>query len=128
MITVTAAVIEKDNKVLCARRKPGLHLEGHWEFPGGKIEQGESPEQCLQRELNEEFGITSQIGDYIGKSVYHYDEKSITLLAYFAKHISGTFQLIEHDEICWCTLDKLLNRKWAPADIPLIHLLLKEHH
>jgi len=70
MVKVTAAIIEKDGKVLIARRRKGSHLEGKWEFPGGKIEQKETPEECLKRELNEEFGIEAQIDEFICSNRY----------------------------------------------------------
>ena len=81
-IDVTAAVIIADNQVLAARRKAGSHLAGFWEFPGGKIEAGETPEVCLQRELKEELGITSKIGRFLGESLYDYDVKIVRLMAY----------------------------------------------
>jgi 8-oxo-dGTP diphosphatase len=82
LITVTAAIIQKENRIFAARRKRGRHLEGMWEFPGGKLEPGESPEVCLARELAEELGIKTTVGRYLGESVYDYGEKVIKLLAY----------------------------------------------
>lgn len=66
---VTAALIVKADKVLATRRRPREHLEGYWEFPGGKIEKGETPECCLERELSEEFGISTRIKSFIGESI-----------------------------------------------------------
>lgn len=119
-IDVTAAVIVKSGKVLAARRGPGKHLEGCWEFPGGKLEESETPEHCLQRELNEEFCITSRVGPYIGESLYDYGSKVVRLLAFQVEHISGDFQLIDHDELRWLALDELYDVDWAPADVPLV--------
>lgn len=68
MKQVTAAVIEKDGRVLIAQRKTGDALAGKWEFPGGKLEPGETPEACLRRELREEFGVETEIGDFICSS------------------------------------------------------------
>jgi len=120
MIEVTAAIIEKNGLVLVARRKEGIHLAGFWEFPGGKIEMGETPEECLYRELKEEFQIDTKIGEFAGDSVYDYGAKVIRLSAYLVEHTSGEFQLIDHDKIDWLSLDELHNIKWAPADIPLV--------
>ena len=65
MTIVTCAIIEKDGKILIARRAEGQKLAGKWEFPGGKVEDGESPEECLKRELEEEFGIPTEVGEFI---------------------------------------------------------------
>lgn len=124
MIRVCAAIIEKNDLVLAARRKPGKHLAGFWEFPGGKIEENETPEQCLLRELKEEFDIVAEIGDYIGISEYNYGEKHIQLFAYLAKHISGDFKLNDHDNIVWIRHNQFNELEWAPADIPLINSYL----
>jgi len=86
-IDVTAAIIVKDHKAFAARRKQGTHLAGYWEFPGGKLEQGEAPEQCLARELQEEFKITTRIGDFVAESIYDYGSKIVRLLAYQVEHV-----------------------------------------
>jgi mutator protein MutT len=119
-IDVTAAIIVKDKKVFSARRKAGSHLAGFWEFPGGKLEAGETPEQCLARELHEEFQIVTRIGAYVGESIYDYGTKAVRLMAYQVDHLSGEFELIDHDEIRWLALDELDSVEWAPADIPLV--------
>ncbi|MEH6519292.1 MAG: NUDIX domain-containing protein [Halioglobus sp.] len=120
MINVTAAIIVKDGKVLAARRGPGKHLEGYWEFPGGKLEENETPEECLERELTEELSISSRVGIYIGESIYDYGQKVVRLLAYEVEHLDGEFELIDHDAMCWLGLDDLDSVEWAPADIPLV--------
>ena len=74
-IDVAAAVILDNDKIFAARRKPGTHLEGYWEFPGGKVKTNETPEQCLFRELQEELCIITEVGQYIGESVHDYDTK-----------------------------------------------------
>lgn len=122
MIKVAAAIIEKDNTVLAARRKPGTHMAGYWEFPGGKIEKNETPEQCLVRELFEEFTIQSRIGKLSGENIHRYCDKTIHLAAYLVEHIGGEFELKDHDEMRWLTLDELNTVDWAPADIPLVEI------
>ncbi len=121
-IIVTAAIMVKANKVFAARRNPGSHMAGFWEFPGGKIEAGETPEDCLARELFKEFGIVTKVGDFFCESTHDYGTKTIQLLAYRVEHISGEFELMAHDDLRWLSLDELDQIKWAQADVPLVAL------
>jgi len=120
VITVTAAIVVKDNRILAARRRAGMRLEGLWEFPGGKLEAGETPQQCLARELAEEFGIETSIGRCVGESVHDDGVLTVRLLAYQVTHVSGDFSLTDHDKMKWLTRDTLYTVQWAPADIPLV--------
>ena len=119
-IDVTAAILERDGKILIAQRGAGGHLAGKWEFPGGKVRRGESPEDCLRRELHEEFGIEADIGGFVAESTYDYGIKRIRLLAYRARHVAGEFVLKEHTQLRWVAQDKLVGFDLAPADLPLI--------
>jgi len=119
-IDVTAAIIVKDDRVFAARRKAGLHLAGFWEFPGGKLEEGETAEGCLSRELREELNINTRIGAYVGESLHDYGTKIVRLMAYQVEHVSGDFKLSDHDEMRWLAVDELESVEWAPADIPLV--------
>lgn len=98
-LEVTAAVIMDKNKILTAKRSPGKHLAGHWEFPGGKIEPGETPEQCLKRELKEEFTIESEIREFVAESIFDYGDKRLSILTYKFKYLSGEFHIKDYDEI-----------------------------
>jgi len=122
MIEVTAAILEEGNKIMIARRVQGKHLAGFWEFPGGKIEQDETPEICLIRELKEEFEIDVTIGNYIGESIFEYPEKTIRLKAFTCEIINGKMKLNDHDKIEWIKLEEIANYNLAPADLPLIEL------
>ncbi len=128
MVEVIAAILFKDEQILLARRKFGKHLAGFWEFPGGKIEKDEDPDTCLMRELNEEFGIQSKVGEHFVDSDYKYDHIQIRLKAYFVEHVSGEFIPVDHDLIDWVKIKDLHTYKLAPADIPIVRKLQLENH
>jgi 8-oxo-dGTP diphosphatase len=123
LIPVTAAIIEKEGRILAARRAQDMHLAGFWEFPGGKLEEGESPEECLARELHEELGVVVRVEAFFAESVYDYGDKIVRLLAYRVSHVSGEFRLVDHDKLVWLSADELHTLLWAPADIPLVKKL-----
>lgn len=121
MIKVVAAILQNDDKILIAKKKEGKPLAGFYEFPGGKVEEGENPEDSLVRELMEEMSIKVTVKDYVGKSIYDYGNgKVIELLGYTAEIIEGDIVLTDHDEYRWVTLEEVRNYNIAPADIPLI--------
>lgn len=122
MIRVTAAIIEKDGKFLIARKRVGA-LAGMWEFPGGKIEPGESPEECLKREILEEFGMEITVGQHLATSQYTYPHIAIELMGYHATYQSGELTLTDHDRIEWVTPTGMENYTFAPADLPLVSAL-----
>ena len=125
MKQVTAAVIEKDGKILIAQRRRGDTLAGKWEFPGGKLEPGETPEVCLRRELKEEFGVDTKIGAFICSSKFEYRHLPIELLVYKAEHLSGEFRLNDHDRIEWVLPAGLADYDFCGADIPVVALLVR---
>jgi 8-oxo-dGTP diphosphatase len=125
MKDVTAAIIIKEGKVLIARRALGENHAGGWEFPGGKIEPGETPEQCLKRELFEELSIDTKIKGFFAESVYEYSTGSIRLLAYFADILRGDIGLSVHDQIEWAEPGHLLDYNLLPADLPIAVKLTK---
>ena len=123
MLIVTAAVIQRDHLIFAARRAPGRHLAGYWEFPGGKVETGESPQTCLARELEEELTIQAQIGEFVAESIFDYGERKICLLAYRVQQFSGEIKLQDHDQSRWLPLQAMDSLQWAPADIPILQAL-----
>ena len=125
IIRVTAAILEKDRKILIAKRKTGDDLfAGLWEFPGGKVEKGETPKECMARELREELDIDVEVGELITSNKHKYPHGIFELLAYRVKHISGEMVLNAHDEIKWVTADEMSSFEFPPADIPIINELL----
>ena len=121
MIKVVAAILKKEDKILIAKKREGKPLAGMWEFPGGKIEEGETPEESLIRELREERDIKIKVKEYVGESIYDYgDGKVISLKGFTAEIVEGNIKLTDHDEYKWVTLEEIYNYKVAPADIPLI--------
>ena len=123
LIEVTAAILIKDNRLLIAQRKLKDKLPNKWEFPGGKVENKETPEECLKREIKEEFGIGISVGEFLGESVYHYDHISIRLLAYRTFWNTGELKIKAHQSIKWITISQLGQFDFAPADIPFVDKL-----
>lgn len=123
MKEVTAAIIVHNNRVLIARRGPGQKLAGKWEFPGGKIEVGETPEACLVREIKEELGVEIEIDEFFGESLYRYEAGEIRLLGYKAKWVAGDIKTTVHSEIRWIGQDELGDYDFAPADLPFVEKL-----
>jgi len=127
MTEVVCGIIYKEDKIFIARKKKGKSLAGFWEFPGGKIEKNESPEEALERELNEELGMSISIKDYLGSNHHEYSSKKIKLIAYNCIYIDATLNLIDHDEFKWVMPSDLINYQIAPADIPLIKFIIEKN-
>jgi len=120
---VTAAILKNNGRLLIAQRKSIAKLPNKWEFPGGKVELGETPEDCLKREMKEEFGIDVSVGEYLGESIYHYDHGSIKLMAYRTVWDSKEIEINAHKAIKWVTIGELQDYDFAPADIPFVKKL-----
>jgi 8-oxo-dGTP diphosphatase len=119
MITVTAAILIHENKFLIARRKSSIRHAGKWEFPGGKLEIGETPEQCLTREIKEEFSIEISVDRFFCESTYTYNRGAVHVLSYVASWLSGEITPVDHDDYVWAVARDLLEYDLLPADIPL---------
>ncbi len=120
-INVVAAVIHNEHKeILCALRSPVMALPNLWEFPGGKIEEDESHETALIREIQEELNIQIEVGENVEDTYFEYENFTIQLTSYFASIKSGEMKATEHAELRWVTIDKLIDLEWAPADIPAV--------
>lgn len=123
MKEVTAAIITNNDKILIAQRAKNENLAGKWEFPGGKTEKGETPQQCLKREIQEELELNIEVGEFFGESIYTYSNGQIKLIAYFSTIIDGKIHLHVHDQVEWVTIDEIGKYDFAPADIPLVEKL-----
>lgn len=123
-VHVVGAIIENDQQeILCALRGPEMTLPNYWEFPGGKIEKGESKEEALKREIKEELGCVIEVFEHIEDTTYEYEKVIVRLETFMAKVISGIPVVSEHAEIKWVSKEDLQSLNWAPADIPAIEKL-----
>ena len=121
------AIIDQDkNKVLAGKRNADRLVGGMWEFPGGKIEKGETPQEAAKRELKEEFHDEVQIGPQLGETVsYEYDFGIVKLTVFFAKLLTNNFDLVAHSEVEWLSADEVQKLNWAPANAPLVKELAR---
>ena len=122
-MAVTAAIIEKDGAVLIVRKGPGTRHAGKWEFPGGKVESGEEPEACLEREIFEELGIRVHVRRFICESLYRYPHATIRLMAFRVQWVSGDIRLTDHDTMAWVAPPDLTAWELLPADVPIAKAL-----
>lgn len=123
---VGAVSVNEQGDILCALRSPEMSLPNLWEFPGGKIEEGEMPEQSLIREIQEELDCTVEVYELIEDVVHEYPNVIVNLLTYKTKIVEGTPTAREHAELKWVPLQELRSLEWAPADIPTIDKLLAD--
>jgi len=127
MRLVTAAIIISKGKVLIARRRPGDTGEGLWEFPGGVVEPGETLQQCLERELREELGVTAEIGQTIAESVTQDSRSYLKLVALEARITGGEITPTAHDLVEWVSLEELASYNLSAPDVPIAKLLAKRN-
>jgi 8-oxo-dGTP diphosphatase len=122
-VVVTAAVVERDGKVLVARRKPGLVAAGLWEFPGGKLEKGEDPRQGLERELFEELGVRSEAGELVCSVPFEGTQARFELVVLRVKILSDDFTLTDHDAVRWLAPEAMDEAVFSKPDRPVVRLL-----
>ena len=128
MITpVTCAIILFEGKVLATQRSESMNLPGLWELPGGKVESGESPEDCLHREIKEELNIEIDLLEKWDSSEHSYQRgKTIQLIPFLASYKAGELILSEHSAFRWLGLSELFEVNWAQADIPIVQELSRK--
>lgn len=127
MITVVAALIKKNNKVLIARRSTGdANVLGKWEFPGGKLEDNETEEHAIEREIKEEFEMDIKAHKFLINNICEYPNKTIDLRLYDCEYLSGKFLLHNHSEYKFVDKKNLMNYELCPADIPLAKYVMKK--
>lgn len=124
-VKVVAAVIKKDNKIFATQRGYG-ELKDGWEFPGGKMEEGETPEEALRREISEELDIQVSVGSFIDTIEYDYPAFHLSMDCFWCEIISGDLQLKEHEAARWLSVKELDSVDWLPADIILLDKIKEE--
>ena len=124
-VKVVGAIIENENKeILCALRSKDMSLAKYWEFPGGKIEQGESISDAIVREIKEELSCTIEFIDVFYDNIHEYENVIVNLITVKCKLVHGTPKANEHAKLLWLPKEYLESLTWAPADIPTIEKLL----
>ncbi len=126
-IKVVGAIIRNDaQEVLCALRSSTMSLPNLWEFPGGKIEEGEQPKETLKREIMEELGCNIEVYGLVENTTYDYGSVIINLQTYCARIVSGAPVATEHAALLWLPAANLESLVWAPADIPAVQRIMNE--
>ena len=121
-LQVVAAVICDGGRIFATQRGYGEHKDG-WEFPGGKIEQGETPRQALAREIREELDTEISVGEYLTTVEYDYPAFHLSMQCYWCAIVEGTPVLKEHEAARWLDLDSLDSVAWLPADLSVVELI-----
>lgn len=122
-IEVVAGIITDKDKIFCCQRGNKGPLALKWEFPGGKIEDGETHQEALKRELKEELDITVTVGSFLTTVMHQYPTFLLTMHCYYVDITEGTIELIEHIDSAWCDIEELSSFDWASADAPIVALL-----
>jgi len=127
LVKVVGAIIENnDNEILCALRSPVMSLPNLWEFPGGKIEEGEGYKEAIEREIFEELDCNVEFIEVFNDNTHEYDKFIVNLITIKCRLTSGTPKASEHSKIIWLKRENLHSLKWAPADVPAVDQLVAE--
>ncbi|MEW4371751.1 (deoxy)nucleoside triphosphate pyrophosphohydrolase [Paenibacillus kandeliae] len=126
-IKVSAGVIIDNDKVLITRRASTENFAGGWEFPGGKIEVYETPQECVVRELKEELNIDVAVGAFCTETTHHYEDFSVTLIAYYCTIVKGEISLSVHDKYKWIKIKDLLGHELLLADVPIAEKIVEDY-
>ena len=124
-VRVVAAVIRKDNKIFATQRGYGEFKDG-WEFPGGKIEEGEPPEQALAREIKEELNTEIQVGKLVDTIEYDYPKFHLSMDCFWCEIMQGGLELKEHEAARWLSKEELYSVDWLPADVGVVERIEEE--
>ena len=123
-VHVVGAIIENNkNEIFCALRSSEMTLPNYWEFPGGKIEENETPQEALAREIKEEFNCEISVGEKVEDTTYEYEKVIVRLETYLSVILKGLPTAVEHAETRWVPRDQLMSLNFAPADIPAVKKL-----
>lgn len=127
MIDVVAAIItNREGNFLITQRNLNKAQGGLWEFPGGKVEQNETKENAIVREIKEELNIEISVDEYLGEKTFNYPNKEINLIALKCSILSGNIKLTEHEDYKWSSNNELRNYNFAPADMFIVDKLTKK--
>lgn len=127
LVKVVGAIIENENnEILCALRSPKMSLSNMWEFPGGKIEKGESFKEAIEREIKEELDCCVEFISEFYDHTHEYDSFIVNLITVKCKLQDGTPKASEHSKLIWLKRDNLHSLIWAPADVPTVNKLIEE--
>lgn len=125
-VEVAAAIIRDNDKILATQRGYGEFKDG-WEFPGGKVEQGETPQEALRREILEELNIEVEVGELVHIVEYDYPNFHLNMRCYWCKVVGGKLKLLEHEDAKWLRIEELDGVEWLPADVELVEQLKGEY-
>ncbi len=125
LVEVGVALILREGRYLIARRKPHVHMGGLWEFPGGKCEEGECPEECVRREVLEELGVEITPPIYLMRHTHEYVEKTVALIVFDCSIKRGEPEALDCAEFRWVRPHEIGELEFPPADVPIITVLLE---